>query len=85
MELPELVCGVTHMLEHALYEHIKDYQGRQPLRFELHPALKPELYSEQRFYRDLIAPDQFHGVEIVFTVQASQPRLITYRNEVQYI
>jgi hypothetical protein len=88
MELPELACGLTHMLEHALHQHIKTYQGRKPRRFELHPALKPDLYSEPRFYQDQIAHGlhgQFHGIELVFTVQASAPRLITCRNEVQYL
>lgn len=87
MELPELTCGIAHMLDHAIWLHNKANQGRAPRRIELHPSILPELYADPLFERDRdwTKPYSFHGVDIVINAQANAPALITCRNEVQYL
>lgn len=87
MTPPKLACGVRWLLEHAIHQHRKRFYGDDPLRFELHPetvcALASELGLHWYYCRDNDGGMHYHGIEIVVTRRASEPRMITCRNEVE--
>lgn len=84
--LAKLACGIEYLLDHAISQHRRATQGALPKRIELHPNLEPHLLAAlgpQPWPR----PDRLmhRGVLVLFTARASAPRLITWRNEIDYL
>jgi hypothetical protein len=91
LDQSKLACGIIRLLNHAIHQHRNLFYGERPKRIELHPALGPELYAklgpllvfefDNGGERKLI----YDSIEIVFIEAADMPRMITCRNEVEYL
>lgn len=88
--LPNIALGVRYMLLGAIYRQV-DQTGEPPKRFELHPAVVQSLALELKpcesheFGGPRGTNPRFNGVEIVPDRLATQPKMITAANQVEYL
>lgn len=90
MDFAKLALPLPKMLLQAIHAHRKTHNCELPKRFELHPEIVASLKQEMNplmAYSIDQRPDHisFYGVEIREDLQATRPKLINCRNEVEYL
>lgn len=99
IDTDKLTVGMLYMVRHAIDEHRRKHFGDHPQRFELHPALRPELVADihaqdqhlawaimhELFPRDVRAESKLYGIPVRWTVTANAPRMVTSTNEIEYL
>ncbi len=99
LDTPKLALGMLPLFRFAISEHRRTHYGDQPLRFELHPVLRPELVNEihgqdqhmawaimaELFPRDVRGEAKLFGIPVRWTVTAKAPRMISSTNEIELL
>jgi hypothetical protein len=88
--MPKLACGVKTLLRHAIAQHRKTYQGTYPKCIELHPQLEPMMHIEAGPGSYLCNPRlhdgfMFEGVDVRYTRDAVEPRLVAADDSIEYL
>jgi hypothetical protein len=88
----KLGMGIVNFIKDALLRHKRD-EGSMPRRIVVHPNVLDHMRHEMtasNWMTLMGMPEEdgtqyFCGIELEIDLQASQPKLISTRNEVQYM
>lgn len=86
--LPKIALGIVEMLVRAVHDHQRRHIGELPKRFELHPAVVTDLMSAitPMMWAECKGDGmKFYGVPVITDFLATRPKLISHRNEVEYL
>lgn len=88
MNMKRIALGPIGMLLDALHQHAQIHDGMPPRRIEIHSAVFAELKAQPDILKFLTFTAEeyfFCDVPIIIDKLAVRPKIITCKNEVEYL
>ena len=88
MESKKVAMPLQELLMRAIQDHERTHFGYLPKRFVLHPAVVARLKAEAQLYLLEPLPNfgvKFAGIPVESDPAATQPKLISAKNEVIFL